>query len=44
MGYDISDYEKVYAPYGTVKDMEDLIEACHSRYLTLSPHPVVGLG
>ncbi|AEO69575.1 glycoside hydrolase family 13 protein [Thermothielavioides terrestris NRRL 8126] len=31
MGYDISDYEKVYPPYGTVKDMEDLIEACHQR-------------
>ncbi|KAK3374889.1 alpha-glucosidase [Podospora didyma] len=31
MGYDISDYEKVYPPYGTVKDMEDLIDACHSR-------------
>lgn len=31
MGYDISDYEKVYPPYGTVKDMEDLIEACHNR-------------
>jgi glycosidase len=32
MGYDISDYEKVYLPYGSVKDMEDLIEACHKRY------------
>ncbi|KAH5042174.1 hypothetical protein HBI75_036760 [Parastagonospora nodorum] len=29
MGYDISDYEKVYAPYGTVKDVEELIQACH---------------
>jgi oligo-1,6-glucosidase len=38
MGYDISDYEKVFEPYGTVKDMEHLIEACHSRCLTLSPH------
>ncbi|KAH6625057.1 glycoside hydrolase superfamily [Chaetomium sp. MPI-SDFR-AT-0129] len=35
MGYDISDYEKVYAPYGTVKDMEDLIEACHKRGMKL---------
>lgn len=31
MGYDISDYEKVYPPYGTVRDMEDLIDACHTR-------------
>ncbi len=31
MGYDISNYEEVYPPYGTVKDMEDLIEACHKR-------------
>ncbi|KAK0711535.1 alpha-glucosidase [Lasiosphaeris hirsuta] len=31
MGYDISNYEEVYAPYGTVKDMDDLIEACHER-------------
>ena len=31
MGYDISDYENVYPPYGSVKDMEDLIEACHKR-------------
>lgn len=31
MGYDISDYEKVYAPYGTVADMEELIQQCHAR-------------
>ncbi|GAM86435.1 hypothetical protein ANO11243_044490 [Dothideomycetidae sp. 11243] len=31
MGYDISDYEKVYPPYGTVADMERLISACHQR-------------
>ncbi|KAK3989463.1 alpha-glucosidase [Cladorrhinum sp. PSN332] len=31
MGYDISNYESVYPPYGTVKDMEDLIDAVHSR-------------
>ncbi|KAK4167695.1 alpha-glucosidase [Cladorrhinum sp. PSN259] len=31
MGYDISNYESVYPPYGTVKDMEDLIGAIHSR-------------
>ena len=31
MGYDISDYEKVYAPYGTVEDIDILVEACHTR-------------
>jgi oligo-1,6-glucosidase len=31
MGYDISDYENVYPPYGTVQDMEHLIQECHSR-------------
>lgn len=35
MGYDISDYEAVYAPYGTVADMEALVEACHSRGMRL---------
>ncbi|KAJ6089954.1 hypothetical protein N7467_005170 [Penicillium canescens] len=33
MGYDVADYEKVYEPYGTVEDMEDLIDACHERGL-----------
>ncbi|KAJ9151789.1 Alpha-glucosidase [Pleurostoma richardsiae] len=31
MGYDISDYEEVYPPYGTVTDMEVLIEECHKQ-------------
>ncbi|KAF2717531.1 glycoside hydrolase family 13 protein [Polychaeton citri CBS 116435] len=31
MGYDVSDYERVYPPYGTVEDMDNLIEECHSR-------------
>lgn len=31
MGYDISDYENVYPPYGTVQDMEAIIAACHER-------------
>lgn len=31
MGYDISNYEDVYAPYGTVEDVETLITACHDR-------------
>ncbi|KAK0109503.1 alpha-glucosidase mal12 [Cadophora gregata] len=35
MGYDIRDYEAVYEPYGTVADVEALIEACHSRGMRL---------
>lgn len=35
MGYDVSDYEKVYPPYGTVEDMETLIDACHRRGLRI---------
>ncbi|MCJ1230229.1 hypothetical protein MMC12_006901 [Toensbergia leucococca] len=31
MGYDVSNYEDVYAPYGRVADAEGLIEACHDR-------------
>lgn len=31
MGYDISDYESVHEPYGTVQDMEDLIAGVHDR-------------
>ncbi|KAH7338540.1 alpha-glucosidase-like protein maltase [Pyrenochaeta sp. MPI-SDFR-AT-0127] len=31
MGYDVSNYEDVYAPYGTVEDVEKLIEACHQN-------------
>jgi oligo-1,6-glucosidase len=35
MGYDISNYEAVYPPYGTVADMETLVSACHSRGMRL---------
>ncbi|KAL2865267.1 glycoside hydrolase family 13 protein [Aspergillus lucknowensis] len=35
MGYDISDYQKVYAPYGTVEDMQTLIDACHAKGLRI---------
>ncbi|KAJ9480417.1 Alpha-glucosidase MAL32 [Pseudozyma hubeiensis] len=35
MGYDISDYESVYPPYGTVADMEQLIKECHNRGIKL---------
>ena len=31
MGYDVSNYEAVYAPYGTVEDVEKLIKACHDN-------------
>ncbi|KAL4779865.1 glycoside hydrolase superfamily [Aspergillus varians] len=31
MGYDVADYQKVYPPYGTVEDMQTLIDACHAR-------------
>ena len=31
MGYDISNYEDVYAPYGTLADVQALISACHQR-------------
>lgn len=35
MGYDISDYEAVYAPYGTVTDVETLISLCHNNNMKL---------
>ncbi|KAF3770406.1 family 13 glycoside hydrolase [Cryphonectria parasitica EP155] len=35
MGYDISNYEAVHAPYGTVEDMELLISECHKRGMRL---------
>lgn len=35
MGYDISNYEAVYAPYGTLDDMQALIDACHARGMKL---------
>ena len=31
MGYDISDYCDVHEPYGTLKDVDELIEGLHSR-------------
>ncbi|KAF3765303.1 family 13 glycoside hydrolase [Cryphonectria parasitica EP155] len=35
MGYDISNYEDVYGPYGTLADMEQLIRECHDRGLRI---------
>ena len=31
MGYDISNYEAIYAPFGTVDDAQGLIDGCHAR-------------
>jgi len=31
MGYDISDYKDIHPPYGTVADVDKLIEGCHQR-------------
>ncbi|OLN87082.1 Alpha-glucosidase 4 [Colletotrichum chlorophyti] len=31
MGYDVSDYQKIYAPYGTVDDVDTLLNECHKR-------------
>jgi oligo-1,6-glucosidase len=31
MGYDISDYENIHPPYGTLEDMERIITACHEQ-------------
>jgi len=30
-GYDISDYQGIYPSFGTMKDMDNLIEECHKR-------------
>jgi|ERR1700709_1662551 len=31
MGYDVSDYKDIHEPYGTVGDVEKIIEGCHQR-------------
>ncbi|KAH8548168.1 glycoside hydrolase superfamily [Umbelopsis sp. PMI_123] len=35
MGYDISDYQDVYGPYGTVDDVKELIQGCHKRNIRI---------
>lgn len=35
MGYDISNYENVHKPYGTVEDMDVLIAEIHKRGMRL---------
>jgi trehalose-6-phosphate hydrolase len=34
-GYDISDYYKIYEPYGTMKDFDQLLEEAHKRGLKI---------
>lgn len=34
-GYDISDYKNIYAPFGTLADMEALIKECKARDMKL---------
>lgn len=34
MGYDISDYRKIHAPYGTVEDVQKLIDVLHSTHVS----------
>ena len=31
MGYDISDYREIHKPYGTVEDVQRLVDGCHER-------------
>ncbi|KAK2596615.1 hypothetical protein QQS21_006291 [Conoideocrella luteorostrata] len=35
MGYDISDYRDIHAPYGSTQDAEQLIRGCHERGLKI---------
>lgn len=35
MGYDISDYKAIYPKYGTMKDMDSLLEETHKRGMKL---------
>lgn len=40
-GYDISDYRSIYRAFGTMGDMEDLIDECHSRGMRIMMDLVV---
>ncbi|KAF5565578.1 alpha-glucosidase [Fusarium napiforme] len=35
MGYDVSDYQKIYEPYGSVEDVDILVKECHARGLKI---------
>ncbi len=41
-GYAISDYRKVNPKFGTMEDLKDLAEACHSRGISISLDFVMG--
>lgn len=43
MGYDISDYRDVHAPYGSVRDVETLISELHQRGMKLILDLVVSI-
>lgn len=35
MGYDISNYQDIYPPYGTLEQTQELIDACHAHNLKI---------
>ncbi|SMY22237.1 unnamed protein product [Zymoseptoria tritici ST99CH_1A5] len=35
MGYDVSDYRSIHAPYGTVEDVQNLIDQLHAQNMRL---------
>ncbi|KFY10356.1 hypothetical protein V491_07682 [Pseudogymnoascus sp. VKM F-3775] len=35
LGYDISNYEHIHEPYGTISDVQDIIEGCHKREMRI---------
>ncbi|KAK3994333.1 glycoside hydrolase superfamily [Cladorrhinum sp. PSN332] len=35
MGYDVSDYQSIHPPYGTLADVEALISTCHAHNLKI---------
>lgn len=35
MGYDVSDYRDIHAPYGSVRDVDELIKGCRDRGIKL---------
>ncbi|KAJ5655481.1 alpha-amylase [Penicillium longicatenatum] len=35
MGYDVSDYRSIHAPYGTVEDVQELIDLLHANEMRL---------
>ncbi|KAJ5323743.1 alpha-amylase [Penicillium atrosanguineum] len=35
MGYDVADYRSIHAPYGTVQDVQDLIDQLHAQKMRI---------